>query len=156
MKPFSEDLRARIAVVYEETELSYPQVADRFNVSESSVRRFVKQWRETGTVTPKPPAKSQHPKLDEEHVRVLAELVKTQVDASQEELRERLAKATGLRVSQPTLCRTLQRARITRKKRRNGPKSSSGRTSKRPVSNSRKRESAFGLRTSLRWMRWVV
>ena len=139
MKSFSEDLRARIAVVYEETELSYPQVADRFKVSESSVRRFVKQWRETGMVTPKLPINGRQPKMNEEGGAILAELVKMHVDASQDELRERLAVNTGTLVSQPTLCRTLQRARITRKKRRNEPKSTSGRTSKLPVSNSRKR-----------------
>ena len=139
MKPFSEDLRARMVVVYEETALSYPQVAERFQVSESSVRRFVKQWRETGMVTPKLPINGRQPKMNEEGGAILAELVKMHVDASQDELRERLAVNTGTLVSQPTLCRALQRARITRKKRRNGPQSSGGRRSMRLVSNSRKR-----------------
>lgn len=138
MKPFSEDLRARIVVVYEETELSYPQVAERFQVSESSVRRFVKHWRETGAVTPTRPVNGRHAKIDKEGGAILAELVKMHVDASQDELRERLAVNTGTLVSQPTLCRALQRARITRKKRRSGPESSGERRSTRRVSNSRK------------------
>ena len=45
MKPLSDDLRKRLVAVYEETEVSYVEVAARFHVSVSSVRRFVKQWR---------------------------------------------------------------------------------------------------------------
>lgn len=116
MKPLSEDLRTRLVIVYEESEVSYPQVAARFRVSESSVRRFVKQWRETGTVTRKPSANGHVPKIAAQGVTVLMELVDTQVDASQDELREMLAGEVGTLVSQPTICRTLQRAGITRKK----------------------------------------
>jgi transposase len=139
MKPLSDDLRKRLVAVYEETEVSYVEVAARFHVSVSSVRRFVKQWRETGTVTPKPPANGHQPKIRDDGEAVLMNLVKTQVDASQHELCQLLATETGTLVSQPTLCRTLQRARITRKKRRSGPRSPTGQTSKRPDSTSRKR-----------------
>jgi transposase len=131
MKPFSRDLRERIVAVYEETELSYPQVATRFQVSESSVRRFVKQWRDTGMVEPKPAANGRYPAIDDVGVTVLAEFIKTQSDASQDELRAQLAVHTGTFVSQPTICRTLQRARITRKKRRNAPQNRNGKTSTR-------------------------
>lgn len=119
MKPLSEDLRLRIVSAYQEEDASYPQVAERFQVSQSSVRRFVKQWRETGDVTPKPPSNGQSPKIDPHGSLVLADLVKTCVDASQDELRAMLADEVGTLVSQPTLCRTLKRKRLTRKKKRN-------------------------------------
>jgi transposase len=73
MNPFSRDLRERIVAVYEETALSYPQVAARCQVSESSIRRFVKQWRDTGTVEPKPAAHGRHPAIDEGGITVLTE-----------------------------------------------------------------------------------
>ena len=136
MKPFSNDLRGRIVAVYEETEWSYPQVAARFQVSESSVRRFVKHWRDTGSVEPRPAANGRRSKIDAVGVAVLTEVVKTYVDASQAELCDLLAGATGTLVSQPTICRALQRARLTRKKRRNGPKSS-------PVKRSRSLDRHF-------------
>jgi len=116
MKPISDDLRTRIVNVYEETQLSYPKVAARFQVSESSVRRFVKQWREQGTITPQPQGGGHLSKLDDADVALVAELANTEVDATQDELREMVAKHTGTLVSQPTICRTLQRASITRKK----------------------------------------
>jgi len=117
MKPLSEDLRTRIVMIYEETDVSYPQVAERFQVSESSVKRFVKQWRETGTVTPHPPSTGPSPKLDEAGMTVLKTLVKMQGDASQDELRVLMAQETGTLVSQPTISRALSRAKITRKKK---------------------------------------
>ena len=136
MKPFSNDLRGRIVAGYEETELSYPQVAARFQVSESSVRRFVKHWRDTGTVEPRSAVPGRHPKIDDVGVAVLTECITTHVDASQEELCDLLAGVTGTVVSQPTMCRALQRARLTRKKRRNGLKS-------RVVKRSRLRDRFF-------------
>lgn len=117
--------------VYEETEWSYPQGATRFQVSESSVRRCVKQWRDTGMVEPNPTANGRHPAIDDVGVTVLAAFIKTQSDASQDELRAQLAVHTGTFVRQPTICRTLQRARITRKKRRNAPPNRNGKTSTR-------------------------
>ena len=116
MKPISDDLRTRIVNVYEETELSYPKVAARFQVSESSVRRFVKQWRERGTVTPHPPGGGHPSRLDEAGVALVTELANTQVDATQDEVRDMVTEKTGIQVSQPTICRILQRGNITRKK----------------------------------------
>ena len=144
MQPFSEDLRGRIVTVYEETTLSYPQVADRFQVSERSVRRFVKQRRETGAVTPKPSGQGHQPKLDEEEVTILAIVVTTQIDASQDELRAFLAEETGTRVSQPTICRTLQRAGITRKKNETGQGAATGRCQNGPAALHGRRKNPSG------------
>jgi transposase len=120
MKPISDDLRTRIVNVYEETELSYSKVAARFQVSESSVRRFVKQWREKGTVTPQPPGGGHPSRLDEAGVALVTELTTTQVDATQDEVRDMVAEQTGIHVSQPTICRILQRTNVTRKKNDTG------------------------------------
>lgn len=124
MKPISNDLRTRIVEVYEEGQLSYAKVAERFCVSESSVKNFVKQWRETGTIAPKPAANGKPFLITAAGEEVLRGLLEGKADLSQEELRERLVAEIGCLVSQPTLSRTLQRLRITRKKSRNVPKSS--------------------------------
>lgn len=116
MKPISEDLRTRIVNVYVETELSYAKVAVRFQVSESSVRRFVKQWREQGRLTPAPHGGGPASKLDPAGVAQVTEVATTQVDATQDEIREQVKDLTGIVVSQPTICRILQRTGITRKK----------------------------------------
>jgi hypothetical protein len=54
-------------------------------------------------------------------------------------LRDQIAAATGKIVSQPTLCRTLQRVRITRKKRPNERGNRSGPTSRRLARRLRER-----------------
>jgi transposase len=120
MKAFSEDLRQRIVQVYEEGNGSYEQVAARFQVSVGSVRRYVRQWRHTGQLTPAAPGGGQPMKLDPAAQQWLVEVANNQVDVSQEELRQEAKAHTGIAVSQPTICRMLQRAGITRKKRRHG------------------------------------
>lgn len=125
MKPISNDLRARIVEVYEEGQLSYAKVAERFRVSEGSVKNFVKQWRETRTIVPKPAANGKTFLIDATGEDVLRGLIEGKTDLSQMELREQLAEETGCLVSQPTISRTLQRLNVTRKKSRNAPKSSS-------------------------------
>jgi transposase len=124
MKPISIDLRTRIVEVYEAGELSYAKVAERFCVSERSVKNFVKQHRATGSIVPKPATNGKTFLIPAAGEAVLRGLIARKTDASQEEPREQLAREIGCLVSQPTLCRTLQRFKITRKKSRNAPKSS--------------------------------
>jgi transposase-like protein len=50
-KPYSEDLRARV-VVAEQDGATIPETAERFGVSISSVVRFRRLHRETGSVSP--------------------------------------------------------------------------------------------------------
>ena len=131
MKPISTDLRMRIIEVYEEGQLSYAKVAERFRVSESSVKNFVKRWRETGSIEPKPAANGKIFLVDQAGASVLKGIVDTHTDLSQGELGEQLSEKAGGVVSQSTMSRTLKRLKITRKKSRNGPKSNSERMSKR-------------------------
>jgi len=138
MKPISNDLRIRIVEVYEEGQLSYAKVAERFRVSEGSVKNFVKQWRETETIGPKPPVNGKTFLIDDTGENVLKGLIEAKTDLSQLELREQLAEKTGCVVSQPTISRALQRLNLTRKKSRNVPKNSSETTSNRPGRTFRK------------------
>lgn len=144
MKPISTDLRTRIVEVYREGQLSYPKVAERFRVSASSVKNFVTQWRATGTLEPKPRATGKTCVIDAAGEGVLRGLLEKNTNWSQEELREAFAAETGGAVSQPTISRVLRRMGITRKKSRNGPKSSSETTSNRPGKHFRRSKSGSG------------
>jgi transposase len=132
MKPISTDLRTRIVEIYREGQLSYPKVAERFRVSESSVKNFVKQWRATGTLEPKPAANGKTCVIDAAGEDVLRGLIEKKTNWSHIELRDAFAAETGCSVSQPTISRVLQRVGITRKKSRSGPKSKAEMTSNRP------------------------
>jgi len=122
MKPFSADLRQRIVQVYEEATWSYEEVAARFRVSVGSGRRYVRQWREHGHLAAKGPGPGHPTTLGTEAQQWVIEVATNQVDASQDELRQEVKAHTGLEVSQPTICRLLQRAGIPRKRRRHAPR----------------------------------
>ena len=129
-----------------------------FRSARVSVKRFVKQWRETGTVTPHPPSTGPSPKLDEAGMTVLKTLVKMQGDASQDELRVLMAQETGnTRPVSPTISRALSRGQESpERKRPNAPQNKTGKTSKPLVRRLRRNGRPFNRRISLRLMRWAV
>lgn len=53
-EPHPIELRERVVKTYESGEGTYEEVAAWFRVGEASVRRWVKQYRDRGMVTPKP------------------------------------------------------------------------------------------------------
>jgi transposase len=119
MQPISLDLRERIVRVYQEEEATQQEVADRFQVSVSSVKRFLRVCRKTGKVEARPPGGGTPGKLHEIGQHTLKEVAHRQKDWIQEEMAEELAARTGIEVSQPTISRYLERLGITRKKKRN-------------------------------------
>ena len=54
MRPYSMDLRERVAAAIDAGEGSQRQVAKRFRVSVSFVTRLVQRRRDAGTLAPKP------------------------------------------------------------------------------------------------------
>lgn len=114
MRAYSEDLRKRIIRAVEQGKRP-EEVAHIFEVSASSVRRFVRQQREQGHLRSRlPPGRPRT--LSAEHARVLSEQVKAHSKASLEEHAAKLAETTGQQVSSMTVQRTLLRLGITRKK----------------------------------------
>ncbi len=114
MRAYSADLRQRVVSGVEQGKRP-EEVAETFEISSASVRRFVKQKREQGHVRSQlPPGRPRTSSAGYE-----AELVKQveeHKDASLKEHAEMLGEATGRRVSLMTVQRTLLRLGITRKK----------------------------------------
>ena len=106
--PYRHPLRARRG--------SIRQLAKRFQVSPDSVRCRIKQYRASGSISPKPYAGGPQPTLQATHHEVLRELIETDNDATLAQLAERLATRTGTHVSSSTISRTLSKLGITRKK----------------------------------------
>lgn len=48
------ELRQRVVAAYEAGEGSYPEIAERFRVGEATVKRWVRLFRRTGAVRPRP------------------------------------------------------------------------------------------------------
>jgi transposase len=115
MKAYSEDLRQRIVQAVEDG-CSQPVVADRYNVSLNSVKRYVAQWRATGALAPQPrPGRPRAipPAADA----ALAAQFKADPDATFATYCARWEAITGVRVSESTMYRAQQRLGWRRKKR---------------------------------------
>jgi len=116
MKAYSLDCRRKIIDTYENEPISQRHLAKRFRVAPSFVTKLLKQYRETGDLTPKP--RPGRPKsLNEAQVQVVQALVEAKNDLTLGELCEALHQQLAVTVSQPTLCRVLQRLHLTRQKK---------------------------------------
>ena len=121
MKPYSLDLREKIVSAIETGESSFRKTAQRFSVSKSCVQKLVAQKRTEGHVLPRKQGGSVSSVT--EHQDQLMAIFEKHTDATLAEYCELLFDATGLWVSQSTMCRTLQRLNLPRKK--NTPRLSS-------------------------------
>jgi transposase len=113
MKPYSMDLRQRIAVAIDHGEGSFREIARRFRVSLSFIARLLRRRRQAGTLEPKPHGGGHPPALDHEDEERLRELVRQHPDATLNELRQQL----GVACSRSALARALERRELTRKKK---------------------------------------
>jgi transposase len=117
MQPLSQDLRRRVVEAYAHRQGSIRALAQRFAVSQSSVVRFLDQYRTTGTLAPRPHGGGARPRIDEPALQTLARLVTERPDATLQALRERLAQAGGADVHPSTVWRALKRLGKRRKKK---------------------------------------
>jgi transposase len=116
MKPYSLDLRQKILDIYLAGGISQRQLAERFSVALSFVEKLLKQHRETGNIAPKVRTQQTPTKLNQEQLDILAQLVAENNDATLEELRELLQKATNVLIGRSTVDRMLTKLNLTRKK----------------------------------------
>jgi transposase len=117
MKAYSMDLRQRVVSAVEVGEGTIAQVAARFQVGQTFVKKMLRQWRERGDLTPRPHGGGAAASLGTQHLQKLAQQVKKEPDATLEELRQFLGETAQVRVSEATGGRALQRLPLARKKR---------------------------------------
>ena len=122
MKAYSTDLRQRVVAACDARDGTRPQIAARFSVSESWVRKILRQRRDTGSIEPKPHGGGRAPAVDGPGSARLREATRADDDATLQEL----AEAAGVACSQAATCRALVRLGITRKKSRGGRPSRTG------------------------------
>ena len=115
-KPYSADLRERVLLAGE-AGLAPAMVALRFGVGLSTVYLWRQQARAEGRRCAKPHGGGRARGIDPAGEAIVRALVAERNDRTLDEYRERLAERTGgPRVSRPTLCRTLRRLGLWRKK----------------------------------------
>lgn len=115
MKAYSQDLRERVIKAVDQG-MSRREVVKLFGVSEASIKRYLKQRRETGSVAPKvipgcPPKKSAALQ------RGLRPQLEAHPDATLEEHCKLWEAETDVKVSISTMSRAILRLQWTRKKK---------------------------------------
>src|SRR5512135_2707590 len=113
MRPYSLDLRERVAAAVDHHEGSIRWIARVFRVSTSFIVRLLQRRRAAGTLAPEPHGGGPPPALGPGDLEHLAELIREQPDATLEQLRQR----GGFTCSLKTLWLALRRRRLTRKKK---------------------------------------
>jgi putative transposase len=92
------------------------QLAEQFKVSESFVKRVLRRYRSSGQTEAKPRGATLAPLIDGETLKLVQGWIERKPDIHLDELCEQLEVHQGIKVSQPTMCRALQRLRMPRKK----------------------------------------
>jgi transposase len=113
MRPYSNDLRERVAAAVDQGEGSLREIARRFVVSLSFVVRLLQRRRDADTLDPLPHGGGPPPVLGPDDRQRLEELLRAQPDATLEQLRQR----GGFSCSLTTLWRALRDLDLTHKKK---------------------------------------
>jgi transposase len=124
MAAYSMDLRERVVAACDEGIDTRAEIAERFSVSESWIRRLLQRRREIGSIAPRPHGGGRPPAFAGEAAQRLRRAVAAGPDATLAEL----AAASGVACGTSAVDRALRRLGITRQKSRGGPPSRIGRS----------------------------
>jgi transposase len=113
MRPYSMDLRERVAAAVDEGEGPQREIARLFRVSLSFVSRLLQRRRQKGTLAPEPHGGGPTPVLSPDNQRLLQDMIREHNDDTLDQLRQRC----GLDCSLTTIWRTLRRRGLTFKKK---------------------------------------
>jgi transposase len=115
MRPYSPDLRERILTAVQ-TGDAKAAVARRFCVERSTVRRYLRQWEQTGSLAPKP-IPGDTPAIPPAQYPALRAQLAALPDGTLHAHCDRWAQEQGVRVSISTMSRAQRRVGWSRKKR---------------------------------------
>jgi transposase len=118
MQAYSLDFRQKIVSAYEDGVETIVEVAERFEVSPSFIKKMLAQNRLTGSIAPVGHRGGQRRRLADKHRQWLLRTVLGEPDITLGDLQERLAEKKQMVVSVPTLSRELRRLNLRRKKNR--------------------------------------
>lgn len=118
MQAYSLDLRERVVSAYEQGGATLAEIAARFSVGQTFVKKMLRQKRERGSLERLPQRAGAKKRVSDSHRRWLALQVKATPDITLDELQDQLTTEKKVRVSQATVCRELQALRLPRKKSR--------------------------------------
>ena len=79
MQPYSLDFRKKIIFVYEQEKISIRNLAQRFYVTKSFIQKLLKQYQQTGDITPKRQGGNSPPKVQGANLVTLTEIIENNI-----------------------------------------------------------------------------
>ena len=116
MKAYSTDLRQKIIEAHQRGQATQRTIAELFGVSVSFVEKLLQRYRTTGTIAAKPHGGGQKRRLDAAADQRILAWIQAQPDLTLVQLQTKTRQELGISLSLATLCRTLKRLGLTRKK----------------------------------------
>ena len=120
MRAYSLDLRQKVVAAVERGDSTIEEVASSFGVSQTFIKKMLRQHRETGDLSPRPHGGGQTRRLSDKHLTLLRQEVARHPDKTAAALRDHLEEHVGVWVSRPTVTRALLRLGLSRKKKHGG------------------------------------
>ena len=117
MRPYSLDFRQKIIETHNNEDISIRKLAERFRVAKSFVQKLLKQYREIGDIAPRRSGGNPKPKLNEDNLVSLVEIIETNNDATLSELCELLEEKVKIRVSRATMAKIIKKLNYSFKKK---------------------------------------
>jgi len=116
MKAYPVEFREKLVKAYTQGGTSIRKLASRFDVSKSFVERLLRRKQATGDIKPLRQGGYQKSELHG-YANQIHEMVEKYPDATLAEYCEYWGESYGIWVSVSTMCRELQKQKLTRKKR---------------------------------------
>ncbi len=116
-KSYSLDLRERVLESYEKKEGTNAEIAKRYKMSLSTVKRIVQRYKTTGAIKLYIHHAGRRPILDESGCLALEKLVSENPDSTLSELSKAYKKRYKIKLGLSLLCRVLQKLNLRYKKK---------------------------------------
>jgi transposase len=117
MQAYSLDLRQRVVSAYERGQASIAEIAERFGVGSTFVKKMLRQHRETGDLRERPHGGGRPASLSPQQRRLLQQKVRREQDISLAELQSYLQETAHVEAHVSTISRTLKALDLPRKKK---------------------------------------
>ena len=117
MQAYSLDLRQRVVRAYEQGQDSIAEIAARFGVGPTFVKKMLRQHRETGDLKEHPHGGGRPTSLSPKQRRRLQQKVRREQDISLSELQTYLQETAQVEVHVSTISRALKALDLPRKKK---------------------------------------
>jgi transposase len=113
--PYLIDFRKKVVAVYKTEKISKTKLAERFKISLSSVKRYLKLDKGTGDLSPKVEGKGRPGKIGESGYKLLKEIIQKQPTITLEELAKIFYKKKKIKAGRSILSRACQKLALRHK-----------------------------------------